>query len=219
MECWTRVRVVFGKTGRLRFLGQLDLGRTLERAIRRSGLPARYTEGFNPRIRMSFPCASPTGMASRCEIVEIQVAPPAGAGEVLAALSREMPPELPVTAAEVVPEGERLRIVAARYGIRPREGGPPAPDEASLAALFARTEIPVERRGKPLDLRPLLGEFRREEEVVAVRILFRESGATARPEDLLGALGADPLEFALERTGMTVRLGRGGEEIEREYGA
>ncbi|NUN51710.1 MAG: DUF2344 domain-containing protein, partial [Planctomycetaceae bacterium] len=91
MEPWTRVRVVFGKEGRLRFLGQLDLGRTLERAIRRSGLPARFSEGFNPRIRLSFPCASPTGMASRCEIVELQVAAPAGAAEVREALRREMP--------------------------------------------------------------------------------------------------------------------------------
>ncbi len=219
MDRWTRVRIVFGKRGRLRLLGQLDLGRTLERALRRSGLPVRWTEGFNPRVRMSFPCASPTGMASRCEIVEVQTAPPAGAREAADGLRRELPEDLPVLAAEEVPEGERLRLVAARYGVLPREGGPEVPGEPSLAALLARSEVPVDRRGRTLDLRPLLRDLRREGEGLSVRILFLPTGATARPEDLLGALGADPRGYALERTGMTVHLTRGGEEVEREYGA
>lgn len=219
MERWTRVRVVFGKAGRLRFLGQLDLGRTLERALRRSGLPVRWTEGFNPRVRMSFPCASPTGMASRCEILEIQVAAPAGPREAADALRRELPPELPVLAAEEVPEGERLRLVAARYDVRPREGGPAVPGEDEVAALLARPEVPVDRRGRTLDLRPLLEEVRRDEEGLSVSLRFLPSGATARPEDLLGALGADPRGYALERTGMTVVLARGGAEVERRYGA
>jgi len=220
MDRWTRVRIVFGKTGRLRFLGQLDLGRTLERAIRRSGLPARHTEGFNPRLRMSFPCASPTGMASRCEILEIQVAPPEGAAGAADALRRGLPPDLPVLAAEDVPEGERLRLLSAAYGIRPKPGAAGAvPDAAALEALLARAEIPVERRGRTVDLRPLLGDLRRSGDALEVGIRFLPSGATARPEDLLAALGADPAGFALERTGMTVLLARAGRSEERSYGA
>jgi hypothetical protein len=57
-----RIRVFFSKTGDLRFLSSLDLARTLERALRRSGLPIAFTEGFNPRVRLSFPTAWPTGL-------------------------------------------------------------------------------------------------------------------------------------------------------------
>ena len=216
---WTRVRIVFGKAGRLRFLGQLDLGRTLDRALRRSRIPVRFSEGFNPRIRMSFPCASPTGMASLCEIVEVQVAPPTGAAEVAAALRGALPPDLPVHGAEVVGEGESLRLVAARYAVAPREGGPAVPGAEALAALLARDEVPVVRRGRTMDLRPLLLDLRREGPELRVRLRFLETGATARPEDLLRALGADPAAFAVERRGMTVRCGRAGGGIEREHGA
>jgi len=218
METWNRVRVVFGKEGRLRFLGQLDLGRALDRALRLSGLEVRFSEGFNPRIRLSFPCASPTGMASRCEILEIQVAAPASGPEVEAGLRRALPEGLPVLAAEGVPEGERLRIEAATYRAAPRAGGAPAPDGEAAAALLARAEIPAERRGRTRDLRPFIAGLRSEDGVLVMGLRFLETGATVRPEDVLGALGAAPGDFLLERTGMRVRLRRGGGEAVRDYG-
>jgi radical SAM-linked protein len=220
MDPWVRVRIVFGKRGRLRFLGQLDIGRTLERALRRSGLGARLTEGFNPRVRMAFPCASPTGMASSCEIVEIQVPAPAGPADVEAKLGAALPPDLPVILAETVPEGERLLLDVATYEAREREDGAPLPGEEAARALLAREAIPVERRGKTVDLRPLLLELKREPRSLRFRIGFREGGATARPEDVVGALGADPRAFLYERTGMRVALHRTGTPVrEVSYGA
>jgi radical SAM-linked protein len=220
MDRWTRVRVVFGKRGRLRFLGQLDLGRTLERALRRSGLPVRFSEGFNPRVRLSFPCASPTSMASSCEIVEVQVLAPAGAREVRESLGRALPEELPVLAAEEVPDGERLRLLEARYAVRPREEGAAVPDSRAVEALLARDAVPVERRGRPADLRPFLRGILRTGEALEMRLAFREDGSTARPEDVVGALGGSPAAFLYERTGMLAALRRpDGATEERTYGA
>jgi radical SAM-linked protein len=220
MEPWSRVRVVFGKRGRLRFLGQLDIGRTLERALRRSGVGARFTEGFNPRVRMAFPCASPTGMASSCEIVEIQVPAAAGAPEVRDRLAAALPADLPVLLVEPVPEGERILLAAATYEARERGEGALLPGAAAAAALLARETVPVDRRGKSVDLRPLLREVRRGPDALRIRIGFREGGATARPEDVVGALGADPRAFLYERIGMSARLTRTGEpDREVTYGA
>ncbi|UCC95913.1 MAG: DUF2344 domain-containing protein [Candidatus Omnitrophota bacterium] len=36
------------------YFSQLDLVHILERALRRSGLPLYYTQGFNPRTKISF---------------------------------------------------------------------------------------------------------------------------------------------------------------------
>jgi radical SAM-linked protein len=218
METWKRVRVVFGKEGRLRFLGQLDLGRTLDRALRLSGLPARFSEGFNPHLRLSFPCASPTGMASRCELVEVQVAAPAGAPEVLSLLGPSMPPGLPLLAAEEVPDGERLQLRSAAYEARPREAGCALPPDGALEALLARESVPVEKRGRTVDLRPLLEDLRGGGDRLAMVLRFRDNGATARPEDVLGALGAEPRDFVLQRTAMTASLRRGGAETLRSWG-
>ena len=47
------VRVVFTKTGTLRYISHLDLQRAIARLLVRSGLPIVYTEGFNPHPRLN----------------------------------------------------------------------------------------------------------------------------------------------------------------------
>jgi radical SAM-linked protein len=218
-ERWVRIRVRFGKRGRLRFLGQLDLQRGIERALRRSRLPARFTEGFHPRMRMSFPCASPTGMSSSCEVLEIQVTDPCPVAEVRARLAAELGDELPVFEVEVVPDGERLRLLAATYAITRRAGGPPVPSGA-LAALAVREDaLPAVKRGKTVDLRPFLLSASGGDDAARIGIRFLETGATARPEDFLAFVGAAPADFLLERTGLRVELRRGTAVEERDLGA
>ncbi len=50
----TRLRVRWGKTAAWRFCSHLDMVRAIERAIRISRLPASYSEGFHPRLKLSF---------------------------------------------------------------------------------------------------------------------------------------------------------------------
>ncbi|HWB72158.1 MAG TPA: TIGR03936 family radical SAM-associated protein [Egibacteraceae bacterium] len=50
-----RVRARYTKSGKLRFISAIDLGRVWERALRRAGLPIAYSEGFSPHPRVSFP--------------------------------------------------------------------------------------------------------------------------------------------------------------------
>ena len=65
-----RVRVRFAKDGDLRFTGHLDLQRLFERALRRSGLPLRYSQGFNPKVRLNLASALPLGFSSRAELLD-----------------------------------------------------------------------------------------------------------------------------------------------------
>lgn len=48
------VKIILRKQGDMAFFSQLDLVRIMERAMRRSGLPAYFTQGFTPRIKFSF---------------------------------------------------------------------------------------------------------------------------------------------------------------------
>ena len=52
-----RALMEFRKTDVVRHLGLLDLQRTMQRALRRSCLPLKYSSGFNPHIVMSFASA------------------------------------------------------------------------------------------------------------------------------------------------------------------
>ena len=47
----------FQKAQSVRHLGLLDLQRTMQRALRRSGLPIAYSKGFSPHVVMSFASA------------------------------------------------------------------------------------------------------------------------------------------------------------------
>ena len=68
-----RVRAVFEKTGRSKYISHLDLNRCMLRTFRRSGLPIWYTEGFNPHPYYSFALALSLGFESRCEIMDFNI--------------------------------------------------------------------------------------------------------------------------------------------------
>lgn len=70
------VRFRFSKTGRAKYISHLDLVRCMQRALRRSGLPVHYSEGFHPHMETTFAAALPLGMESTGEILEVQFAEP-----------------------------------------------------------------------------------------------------------------------------------------------
>jgi radical SAM-linked protein len=71
-------RLRFEKTGAAALLGHLDLARELPRALRRSGVRIRYSEGFHPKPDLSFGPALSLGVASLDEYVDARLidAPP-----------------------------------------------------------------------------------------------------------------------------------------------
>ena len=68
-----RVRAVFEKTGRAKYISHLDLNRCMLRIFRRSGLPIWYTEGFTPHPYYSFALALSLGFESCCEIMDFNI--------------------------------------------------------------------------------------------------------------------------------------------------
>jgi radical SAM-linked protein len=98
-----RLRLRYAKRGRLRFTSTRDFQRALERALRRTGVPMAYSQGFNPHPRISYTNAAPTGTASEAEYVELAVV-------------RRLDPELLRAALdEALPEGlDVLDVVEVR---------------------------------------------------------------------------------------------------------
>lgn len=70
-----RLRVRYSKTGKVRFTSHRDVVRMWERALRRSGLPVGWSEGYSPRPLISFGLALPTGAESFAEYLDIALAP------------------------------------------------------------------------------------------------------------------------------------------------
>ncbi len=61
------LKVILKKQGEMIYFSQLDLFRILGRALRRSGLPLYYTQGFSPRVRISFHSSLKLGLEGEIE--------------------------------------------------------------------------------------------------------------------------------------------------------
>jgi radical SAM family uncharacterized protein/radical SAM-linked protein len=115
-----RHRVTFSKTGDARFLSHRNTMDVLERAIRAADLPARYSEGFNPHMKLSMGPALPLGLESLHEVFDVEgIAPfPADAAERIAA---RLPAGVAVLEVRRLGEGEpslAKAVRGARYAAR-----------------------------------------------------------------------------------------------------
>jgi len=66
-----RIRIRWGKSAQFRYMGHLDNMRLIERAIRRARLPIAYSEGFSPKMKLSFGPPLPLGFTSETEFVDL----------------------------------------------------------------------------------------------------------------------------------------------------
>jgi radical SAM family uncharacterized protein/radical SAM-linked protein len=98
-----RIRLVYQKLERARFLGNRELVTAFVRASRRAGLPLAFTSGHHPMPRMSFGPALSLGFGSHGEYMDVDLVDPWPAETVRAALNRELPDGLVVVEAEPVP--------------------------------------------------------------------------------------------------------------------
>lgn len=199
-------RLVFriGVRGEARFLSHLEYMNAWLRSLRRIRLPLAYSEGFHPHPRMAFAAAHPVGEESWADYLDVLLN------------RRERPEDLAAKLAATVPEG--FEVMGAWevpvHGtslmalVRGAEYSMLAPEsQVDALALAERVQglldagaLPVQRRGKDgaprtVDLRPRIDDLavagsRPGWTELRVR-LVGEEGPSARPSEILGALGLD----------------------------
>src|SRR4029453_17873701 len=140
-----RIRVRLAKRGRLRFLSHREVARSVERAVRRAGIPVAHSHGFSPHPRLSWIGAAPTGAASEAEYLEIGLTRPLDPAGLAAALDAALPDGIDVLAAAVA-EGTPLadRIDASEWRIE-LPGVTPDDLGEAVVALQAAEAVVVER--------------------------------------------------------------------------
>ena len=97
-----KLRMQITKDRDIRFISHLEYVRTIERAIRRAKLPAAYSEGFNPHLKVSLASALGVGVVSYTEFVEIELAEPMEVELAAKALDKALPRGIRVLAADAV---------------------------------------------------------------------------------------------------------------------
>ena len=133
----TPVRIKFSKTGDLMYISHLDLARTMQRIMVRSGVDIWYSEGFNPQPRIVFAVPMPVGVESDCELMDIKINHPMSHEEIKERIQQNFPCDMKVL--EVyTPEVKFKNIGYIDYTIKlySKGLGEDAPDR--IYALFEK---------------------------------------------------------------------------------
>lgn len=186
-------RLTYSKDKSLRWLSHLDLVRVLERAVRRAKAPVAYSEGFNPRPRMSFYTQLSVGVTGEAEPMTIELTERVDPKELAKTLNSALPEGISIKAVEEVDGRRSPEIRGSEYliGVTGTCGGN-LNDAVKL--LLSSESMVVERRkehdSKQVDIRP---------GIESVEVLHGESGGecaglirarliNVRPNEIVDAL-------------------------------
>ncbi len=142
--------VVHKKVGKAAHQSALEVQSIISRTLRASGLPLRFSDGFNPKIKISFPAALPVGVESTTEFFIMTLNRKTSPAEILSSLRRLFPKELRPLAA--ISEDARLPSLfrEERFKISPLN----ASVMQTLKLQEARNNVPeitrVDKRGRNL---------------------------------------------------------------------
>ncbi len=135
------VRIVFSKTGRIKYVSHLDLVRAMTRAVRRADIPLWYTEGFNKHPYLTFAAPLSLGYEGLRETMDIRMADDFPYDELVKRLNAVLPGGLvALSAADAVAKAGDLAAAEYRLTIHL--------PETVIADALSRTELLVEKRTK-----------------------------------------------------------------------
>jgi len=112
-----RIRLRFSKNGALRFIGHLDFLRVFQQTVRRAGLPAAFSHGFNPHLQLSFALPLPLGMSSFNDYADLILEKEVKCDEIAAKLNAHAPDGLVVKAAYPVETKAASIVTLADYAL------------------------------------------------------------------------------------------------------
>lgn len=192
-----KIRLRFAKHGRLRWIGHHDVLRCLERLLRRARIPIAQTQGFNPRPKLSFALALALGIEGRREVVDFDLEHPVEPEELLRILNQDSPVGLDwLEAVVLAPSTPPPEAIEAHYSLPITPERAPTARSALTEFLSAKTWSHTRNRPgheRTFDLRNRVVQGGLDDSGLLRFVLKVERDGSARPEELVLALGLDDL--------------------------
>ena len=187
-----KMLAVFEKGARLRHIGHLDLMRAMQRALRRSSLPIRYSQGFNPHILMSFAAPLSLGAVGLREVMEVSLDRDVTAEDFSQRLSQALPPDIRLISCRPVEDAHKPPMAllrAARYRIEPRGVCPLT--QRDVEAFLGKGSIPAVKKTKSgekeIDIKPMIHELLLKDGIIFCTLDLCEE-RSCKPELMLSCL-------------------------------
>lgn len=151
-----KLRAIFEKKDRAKYISHLDLNRCMLRVFRRSRLPIWYTEGFNPHPYFSFALALSLGFESDCEILDFNLNEELPFEDIKDRLNSVMPEGMRIV--KVYTPAKKITEIAKAEYYAEFEAESAESLVGELASLMSSDEILIEKKTKKgittVDLKP-----------------------------------------------------------------
>lgn len=145
----------FAKNGPSLAMGHLDLKRAFERSMRRCGFSMATSQGFNPRVKLSFAMALPLGVEAEAEYGEVilmGVTPV----DFLSSMNRYLPQGIHIVDAWICDRSGNMEVSESRYRIVGRS----AELAANMRSIIDNSRnYSIERPRKTLVRKRILGDY------------------------------------------------------------
>jgi radical SAM-linked protein len=183
-DSYRKLQVSYSKLGPARFFGHLELVNIFFRALRRAGIPLKYSEGFHPKPKVAFDNPLPTGLESEDERMIISVAEGVTPAALLRRLNAQLPEGLHVhTCSEDIQDQPTHCTFRVFWG-----KNPPVELARSLERLdYDQNLVIVSPKGKlkKVALRDILLDVRQEDFNSLDMVLGCDPGKTVRATEVL----------------------------------
>jgi radical SAM-linked protein len=201
-----RLRIKYTKEGPVKFIGHLDFIKIFEKAMRRTNLPVAYSQGFNPRMQLSWGPPLALGITSDCEIADFYFETWVNPGRVKEELNKVLPPGIRILEATLA----HPTLPSASSGIKASEYVFELKDAAGIQEkideIMAKKSIVQKRiskgKEKDIDLRPMIYSLEISGPNLKAVIQTSEKGSL-KPAEFLELLG-NPSVIRVKRSQILV---------------
>ena len=139
-------RVFYTKTGRLKYISHLDVNRLMQRALKRSGLPVWYSEGFNPHIYITFALPLALGLESFYEVMDFRLTVELPEKEIVRRIQQSLPEGMNVLSVSK-PVAKAQDVASALFQVK-LFSEQPSEIKKSWNHFLEQQEIVVEKKTK-----------------------------------------------------------------------
>lgn len=161
-----RYLIKFSKESEIKFVAHLDLMRTIQRMMKRSGLPVMYSKGFNPHINLSLAQPLAVGVYSSGDYMDASFEEEVNEQTIKEALNRYAPPGIKIYEVVKIKEEENIRVFkgmaevdAAKYCIKIKCKDPQKIDNEIQELLNKKTwniTKKSKKTEKEVDIKPMI---------------------------------------------------------------
>ncbi|MCH4886661.1 DUF2344 domain-containing protein [Acidaminobacter sp. JC074] len=191
------LRIKYKKENNMKFLSHLELIKTMERAFRRMNFKMAFSQGFNPKPKISYAAPLPVGVESECDFLDVELLEKVDLDELIKNQKQYLPNGLEFVEAKYRGKSKKLMslVTDSAYIIQVCTEVEMTKEalQDKLDHFLSQDQITYEKLNKKkklklIDIKPLIGSFEilsvYKDQVILKAMVTTGSNGNLKPEKL-----------------------------------